>query len=57
LHAVGAKNIDNLQLLISFVKTKINTENKITDDETLTDIKKLIETFSITLNEIPESVH
>ena len=57
LRAVGSKNIDHLQLLISFVKTKINMENKITDDKTLTDIKKMIERFSITLNEIPESVH
>jgi len=50
LHAVGAKNTDQLQLLISFVKTKIN-DNEIIDEPTLTDIKKLIEAFYNTMNE------
>ncbi len=57
LRVIETKNIEQLQLLIPFAKTKINNDNKITDDKTLTDIKKLIETFSSTMNEITENVY
>jgi NAD(P)H-dependent FMN reductase len=50
LRAIEAKNIDNLQLVIPFAKTKINLNNKITDDKTLVDVKKLIVDFIETLN-------
>ena len=50
LKAIEAKNIDNLQLVIPFVKTKLNMDNKIIDDKTLVDVKKLIADFIETLN-------
>jgi chromate reductase, NAD(P)H dehydrogenase (quinone) len=50
LRAIEAKNIDNLQMVIPFAKTKINLDNKITDDKTLVDVKKLIADFVETLN-------
>ncbi len=50
LKAIEAKNIDNLQMVIPFVKTKINMDNKITDEKTLTDIKILIAAFIETIN-------
>ena len=36
---------DDSQLLISFVKTKVNSDGKITDEETLAQVKKLIASF------------
>ena len=50
LRAIEAKNVDNLQMVIPFAKTKINMENKITDEKTLFDVKKLIADFIETLN-------
>ncbi len=50
LKAIEAKNIDNLQMVISFAKTKISMDNKITDDQTLADVKKLIADFVETIN-------
>jgi NAD(P)H-dependent FMN reductase len=50
LRAIEAKNIDNLQMVIPFAKTKINMENKITDDNTLSEVKTLIAGFIETLN-------
>lgn len=51
LKAIEAKNIDNLQLVISFAKTKINTENQITDSKTLGDVQALLARFIQTLSE------
>lgn len=50
LRAIEAKNIDNLQMVIPFAKTKINLDNTITDEKTLTDVKKLIVEFIDTIN-------
>jgi chromate reductase, NAD(P)H dehydrogenase (quinone) len=38
LGVIEAKNLDELQLLISFAKTKISRQNGITDSQTLTDV-------------------
>ena len=40
---------DDSQLLISFVKTKVNSEGKITDPETEAKVKKLIASFVETI--------
>ena len=50
LRAIEAKNIENLQLVIPFAKTKISMDNKITDDKTLVDVKKLVADFVKTLH-------
>ena len=50
LKAIEAKNIDNLQMVIRFVKTKINN-NKIIDEDTLKGVKILIANFVKTINE------
>ena len=50
LKAIEAKNIDNLQMVIPFVKTKISMDNKITDDNTLANVKTLIADFIETIN-------
>ncbi|MEJ7914086.1 MAG: NADPH-dependent FMN reductase [Chitinophagaceae bacterium] len=50
LKAIEAKNIDNLQLVISFAKTKINNENQITDNKTLTEVQALLTRFIQTLS-------
>jgi NAD(P)H-dependent FMN reductase len=51
LKAIEAKNINNLQMIIPFVKTKISMDNKITDDNTLAEVKRLIAHFIETINE------
>ncbi len=51
LTAIEAKNVMNLQLVIPFVKTKINAEGTITDSKTLGEVKKLIADFSKTIND------
>jgi chromate reductase len=51
LKVIEAKNIEHLQLLIPFAKTKINAEGQITDETTLEEIKKLILSFKHTINE------
>ena len=51
LRTIEAKNVDKLQLLIQFVKTKINPENIITDESTLSAIKKLINNLILTIKE------
>jgi NAD(P)H-dependent FMN reductase len=50
LKAIEAKNIENLQLVIPFAKTKISMNYKITDERTVVDVKKLIADFIATLN-------
>ena len=51
LKAIEAKNIDNLQLVISFAKTKINYSSEITHKATLSAIEDLIESFSLAIND------
>jgi hypothetical protein len=45
LKIIETKITDKTQLLISFTKTKISTDSKITDEKTLNEIKKLIIEF------------
>lgn len=52
LKVIEAKNIEDLQLLIPFAKTKINGEGKITDEKTLEEIKTVILKFKDTINEL-----
>ncbi len=54
LRVIEAKDIDQLQLLIPFARTKINGENKITDGKSLEAVKKLIENFERILHDKPE---
>lgn len=42
LRAIEAKNIDNMQMVIPFAKSKISMENTITDGQTLDEVKTLI---------------
>ena len=51
LRVIEAKNIDELQLLISFAQTKIDIDSKIVDDKTLADIKNLLNNFDETIQE------
>jgi chromate reductase len=51
LRAVDAENIDMLQLLIQFAKTKISAEGKITDEKTLSEVKRLIAALIQTIND------
>ncbi len=50
LRAIEAKNIDNLQMVIPFAKTKISMDNRISDDKTLGEVKTLIAVFLETMN-------
>ncbi len=54
LKVIEAENIEQLQLLISFVRTKIN-ENKITDEKTLEEIKQLFNNFIKTIDSNPNT--
>ena len=51
LRAIEAKDIENLQLVISFAKTKITKENGILDNKTLHEVQTLLIRFIRTLNE------
>lgn len=50
LKAIEAENIDNLQMVIAFIKTKIMND-KIIDEETLNGVKKLIQSFISSIKE------
>ncbi len=50
LKAIEVKNIDTLQMVIPFVKTKISMDNNITDANTLAEVKTLIAGFIETIN-------
>ncbi|MGY0035932.1 NADPH-dependent FMN reductase [Pedobacter sp. NJ-S-72] len=50
LKVIEAKNIENLQLLIPFAKTKINAESKITEEKTLMEVENLIARFKETIS-------
>jgi chromate reductase len=45
LQIIDAKMTEETQYLISFIQVKLNSENKITDEQTLSDIEKLIDAF------------
>ncbi|RAJ31110.1 NADPH-dependent FMN reductase [Pedobacter cryoconitis] len=54
LKVIEAKNIENLELLISFAKTKINAEGEITEEKTLEQIKALLNRFNETINDVQD---
>jgi chromate reductase, NAD(P)H dehydrogenase (quinone) len=51
LKVIEAKNIDTHNLLIQFAKTKINANNRITDANTLNDVKVLIQHLKKSIEE------
>ena len=51
LKAIEAGNIDNLQMVIQFAKTKISIDGRITDENTLTEVKRLIGNFIETMDD------
>ena len=51
LRVIEAKIPDESQVVISFAKTKINAESKITDDAALEAIKRLVASFVADMNE------
>ena len=53
LHVIEAKITAATGLVISFAKTKISADCTITDESTLSDVKKLIEAFSLLMHEEP----
>lgn len=50
LKAIEAKNIDNLNLVISYAKTKITNENRIIDNTTYIEVEDLLSKFIQTLH-------
>jgi chromate reductase len=50
LRVIEAKNVDRLQLLVQFVKTRIR-DHQITDEKTLSGIRELMQNFIATLRE------
>ena len=54
LRVIEAKNIDALQLLISFASTKINSDNRIIDRQTLEGVKMILDNFEKTMNKDSE---
>ncbi|MGC4099934.1 NADPH-dependent FMN reductase [Ferruginibacter sp.] len=54
LRTIEAKNVDQLQLLVQFVRTKINADNTITDEATLAAIKKIVAGLIATIHENKE---
>jgi NAD(P)H-dependent FMN reductase len=51
LRVIEAKNISELQLLISFASTKINAENKIIDGPTLNNVKTLLNKLEVVMDQ------
>ena len=56
LKAIEAKNIDELQMIIPFAKTKISMHNEITDHTTLSATRELITRFIMTIHNAAASV-
>ncbi|MEZ2335748.1 NADPH-dependent FMN reductase [Mucilaginibacter sp. RCC_168] len=50
LGALNSYIVDGATLVISFVRSKMDTEGQITNPETLKDLKKLLETFLKTIS-------
>ena len=55
LKVIEAKNVENLQLVIQFAKTKISSDNKITDEKTFADVKALVAAFISTMKSVDET--
>jgi len=53
LYVIESRITASTGLVISFAKTKISHDCKITDEATLTEVKKLIEAFSVLMKEEP----
>ena len=51
LRVIEAKNISELQLLISFASTKIDAENKIIDGQTLNNVKTLLNKLEVAMDQ------
>jgi len=54
LKVIEAKNIEQLQMVIQFIRTKVSEDSKITDEQTLQEVKNIIEKFVETMNEKEE---
>jgi hypothetical protein len=52
LRIIESKITDQTQLLISYVKTKVSRDNKITDSATLEKVTQLIKAFDDLIDEI-----
>ena len=50
LRVIEAENIDELQLLISFIKTKVDDNNTIKDPATLNNVLRLVENLILTID-------
>jgi len=50
LRVIEAENIDQLQLLIQYVRTKVSSEGKIVDAGTLEAVKGVMRIFMETMN-------
>ena len=50
LRVIEAEDIDELQLLIQFIKTKVDDDNKIKDDKTLSDVLQLMNKLIATID-------
>ena len=50
LRVIEAENIDELQLLIQFIKTKVDDNNKIKDDKTLSDVLQIMNKLIATID-------
>ena len=55
LKVIEAENIDQLQMLIPFIRTKVSDDSKITDQQTLQEVKLLIGNFVNTMIEKEET--
>jgi len=51
LRVIEAENVEQLQTVIQFIKTKMSEDGRITDKQTLEDVMQLIEKFVATINE------
>lgn len=51
LRVIEAENIDQLQMVIPFIRTKLSEDSKITDQQTLQEVKLLIGNFVNTMIE------
>ena len=45
LRVIEAKDVDQLQLLIQFIKTKVDASGRITDERTQVEVKQLMDIF------------
>ncbi|MBC6490526.1 NADPH-dependent FMN reductase [Flavihumibacter stibioxidans] len=52
LRVIATKRIDELQLLVPFIKTKINSGGIITDETTLLALKEVLAKYLVVLNEV-----